>query len=208
MDDGALRCLADEFEIGGHTISHADLLLLNAEEARFEIAGCRTDLEDVTGRACCSFAFPRGRYRRAYLAYARDAGFRCVRTVELMSIAEPVQRDGIAVIPTSIQAHATGCWAMLKNTIKRYAVVNLMTYIQRRKDNWRATAESLLDLVAERGGVFHLWGHSWEIEEYGEWGGLERLLDVISQRKQDFHLLCNGELYPATRDGTALHRGK
>ena len=33
-----------------------------------------------------------------------------------------------------------------------------------------------------QGGVLHLWGHSWEIEENGLWGILEETLDAVAGR--------------------------
>jgi hypothetical protein len=36
-------------------------------------------------------------------------------------------------------------------------------------------ASRMLDAVSRGSGVFHLWGHSWEIEEHGLWPLFERL---------------------------------
>src|SRR5262249_3128027 len=38
--------------------------------------------------------------------------------------------------------------------------------------------EDLLRFAARRGGVFHLWGHSWELEAHGLWDVLDRFLRV------------------------------
>jgi len=35
------------------------------------------------------------------------------------------------------------------------------------------------DVVLKDGGFWHLYGHSWEIERVGLWGGLRELLDYI-----------------------------
>lgn len=43
------------------------------------------------------------------------------------------------------------------------------------------------------GGVFHLWGHSWEIEHNKDWGRLERVLSYFANRS-DVKYLNNGEL--------------
>ena len=37
----------------------------------------------------------------------------------------------------------------------------------------------LFDVTRASGGVFHLWGHSWEIDARQDWGRLERVLEHI-----------------------------
>jgi len=39
-------------------------------------------------------------------------------------------------------------------------------------------AELYLQRVVEKGGVFHVWGHSWEIEQPGLWGQLEEIFKI------------------------------
>jgi hypothetical protein len=66
--------------------------------------------------------------------------------------------------------------------------------------NWDTLAMDLFDRVASDGGVFHLWGHSWEIEARRDWRRLERVLDHISGRSQATYI-SNGALakgMPAT----------
>ena len=41
---------------------------------------------------------------------------------------------------------------------------------------------AMFDRVMVRGGVFHLWGHSWEIENHKDWQRLEAVLKYISRR--------------------------
>ena len=48
------------FDIGGHTISHPILKELDDNAARREIEGCRRWIEEVTGRAAVTFAYPNG----------------------------------------------------------------------------------------------------------------------------------------------------
>ena len=38
------------------------------------------------------------------------------------------------------------------------------------------------------GGVFHLWGHSWEIEQFGLWKELETLLKMLAFNKEIAYL--------------------
>jgi hypothetical protein len=41
--------------------------------------------------------------------------------------------------------------------------------------------DGLLRLAFNTRGVFHLWGHSWEIESNGIWSHLEKALELMSQ---------------------------
>jgi len=62
-----------------------------------------------------------------------------------------------------------------------------------RRD-WRELALRLLRQTLQRGGVFHLWGHSWEIEEQHQWERLEELLAVIAKNKDKLAIMTNSEL--------------
>ena len=39
--------------------------------------------------------------------------------------------------------------------------------------------ERIFQRVTDRGGIFHLWGHGWELEACGLWAALEELLKKI-----------------------------
>lgn len=67
------------FDVGGHTLTHPILSKLPAEQARREIAGCAAWLEQVTGRAPKTFAYPNGRpgtdFDSSHEAMVAEAGF-------------------------------------------------------------------------------------------------------------------------------------
>lgn len=75
MSEDELRDLARAgWEIGAHTITHADLSKLDYEACLHEIAGSRKALEDIVGRPVRTLAYPSGRYGSDAIAAARDAG--------------------------------------------------------------------------------------------------------------------------------------
>jgi hypothetical protein len=45
--------------------------------------------------------------------------------------------------------------------------------------NVEELASCMVEGILERGGVFHLWGHSWEIEQQGLWPVFERLAAML-----------------------------
>ena len=58
--------------------------------------------------------------------------------------------------------------------------------------NWDLLGRRLFEEVRSNGGVFHLWGHSWEIDANDDWRRLRSVLDELAD--QDVVFLTNGEL--------------
>jgi len=152
MSPAQIRELSANFEIGGHTLTHCDLNRVSLTVARTEIAGCKADLEQITGRPCLSFCFPRGHFRHQHLAEVRQAGFTLARTVELMSFDRPRPVCGLLLLPTSVQAHATGWPAQLRNGAKRLRLGNLLRALRCRRADWAASVELLLAQFMRFGG--------------------------------------------------------
>jgi hypothetical protein len=61
---------------------------------------------------------------------------------------------------------------------------------------WDRLAIAMFDQVVVDGGVFHLWGHSWEIDRNGDWDRLARVLAHLGGRG-DVSYVTNGELVAA-----------
>jgi peptidoglycan/xylan/chitin deacetylase (PgdA/CDA1 family) len=75
LDERELRDLVDAgWELGAHTMTHADLSELDYAECSREIGASRDALEHTFGVAVKTFAYPFGRYGQAAVAAARDAG--------------------------------------------------------------------------------------------------------------------------------------
>lgn len=75
-----IKRLHDEgMEIGGHTVSHPILAVLDSEQARDEIVDGKRCLEEITGAPVVLFAYPNGKPGRDYGArdveLVREAGF-------------------------------------------------------------------------------------------------------------------------------------
>jgi peptidoglycan/xylan/chitin deacetylase (PgdA/CDA1 family) len=71
---------AQGFEIGAHTVSHADLGQVEGDPARAEIAGSKSALEEQLGTPVSLFAYPFGRPQaltEANRTQVREAGFVC-----------------------------------------------------------------------------------------------------------------------------------
>ncbi len=196
-----LRELATRFEVGGHTVRHLDLTALSDEDAWAEIVGCRERLESATGKACTAFCFPRGKFRLAHFEQVRQAGFSVARTVELLSLAPPRRHDGIMVMPTSVQVFSHTRRSYGRNLAKRLAVRNFCRHwFALGNQNWLAATERMLRIALERGGVLHLWGHSWEIEETGQWENLDRALAMLGALHGRANFGSNSEVAAHARE--------
>lgn len=193
-----VRELSRAFEIGAHTLDHVRIDRCTDEGASCQLAGSREWIEGVTGKRCHVFCFPGGKFRTTQLRLVREAGFQGARTVELLSIAEPRSVAGVQLISTTIHAFPHRRFAYFKNAVKRVAfghVVPLAAALH--AGDWVALAKQLLLQTIQRGGVFHLWGHSWEIEQQKQWKNLEELLRTISTWRHSFKAVTNSELCQA-----------
>jgi hypothetical protein len=195
IDQSQVRDLATSFEVGGHTVHHVTLTEVTDAESRREIAESRHWLEDISGQPCRMFCPPRGKYRRRHLDMIREAGYSGMRTVELLSLDFPRPTAGLMVMPTTVQSHPHGFGGYFRNVIRRAAVRNLWyCLLHGAAADWFHIARSLLAETVRRGGVFHLWGHSWELDEAGQWGRLEDTLRLMSEYTAVAPTMTNGDI--------------
>lgn len=195
LSTGEIRGLSKQFEIGAHTVHHVRLTDLSATEARDEIHESKSRLEDITGEPCRVFCFPGGRFRPEHIHMLKDAGYVAARTVELLALRSPRTVDGLAVIPTSVQAFPHSFFGYLRNAAKRrnLKVVCRLLSVGITRD-WTSLAITMLRSAARTGGVFHLWGHSWEIDELGQWQALKKVLGAMSEYGPTASFVTNSEL--------------
>jgi peptidoglycan/xylan/chitin deacetylase (PgdA/CDA1 family) len=190
-----VRNLGQTFEVGAHTMRHLRLPTLSPTEAYCEIAGSKDYIEQLLGSACTMFAPPGGKFKGTHLRVALQAGFKGFRTTELMSVARPRRHLGMVLMPTTLQVFDHPPLAYWKNAVRRANLFNLSTYLRhaRRRDLFTAF-ESLLQLAVSRGGVLHLWGHGWEIQQHNLWNILNRILKHLAERNSEVRLVSNTAL--------------
>jgi hypothetical protein len=187
--------LARGFEIGSHTLDHITLTHATEHRAWQQILGSKTWLEDSTGTSCLMFCPPEGKYASRHLKMVQRAGYVGLRSVELASLDCPRPKAGLMLMPTSVQAYPHSPIAFCKNAVKRAAFGNLWRYIvYGGSSDWSGLAGSLLRRAVERGGVFHLWGHSWELQQTRQWQRLDEVLRFMSRFARDALVLTNGQI--------------
>lgn len=183
------------FEIGAHTLNHVVLSSANQELVSNEIRGSKSWIEQVTSQPCQVFCFPRGKFHNQQLGVVKSAGFAGARTVELMSLQPPALVAGIRLMPTTVQCYPHTYSGYLRNIISRRSLGNACNYLNVASlKSWTAQARSLLSRAHRDGGVFHLWGHAWEIERHELWRGLEEVFRAAKECRSEGKYLTNGKL--------------
>jgi peptidoglycan/xylan/chitin deacetylase (PgdA/CDA1 family) len=184
MTGEQVRELSARFEIGAHTLDHVYLNGVSKGEANYQIAGSKKWIEDMTGAECKLFCFPGGKFDRDHLPMLQRAGFQAARTVEMFSLEFPRSYGNFMLMPTTLQAFPHSRLSYVRNCLARGRLVPMLRYLAGRgARTWMALAEQMARRAVERGGVFHLWGHSWEIESTRQWKQLEELFAVLAQWK-------------------------
>jgi hypothetical protein len=195
MTAAQIRELSTTFEIGAHTLHHTVLTRATEREAWQEIAGSKSWVENNTGTECAMFCAPEGRFSTGHVEMVQRAGYLGLRSVELLSLDFPRSKSGIMLLPTTMQAYPHGPLAFARNAMKRMAFSNFWPFITHGSSfEWPKLARSLLNQTLSLGGVFHLWGHSWELEETGQWQRLDETLRFMSEAAGKAPPLTNGQL--------------
>jgi peptidoglycan/xylan/chitin deacetylase (PgdA/CDA1 family) len=175
-----LQELAERFEIGAHSLTHPDLRRLGADDLRTEVAGSRRELEDVLGRPVEMFCYPKGRANARVRRAVAEAGFvgaRTTWTLRLEPFPDPMR------MPTTMRACDFPGRIWFAHAVRSRSIVGVALILGRgRGKPWGELARLLFDRALARGGVWHLWGHSWETDERGLWDELGRVLDHVAGR--------------------------
>jgi peptidoglycan/xylan/chitin deacetylase (PgdA/CDA1 family) len=186
LSDFQLRKLSRDFEIGAHTMTHPRLGKISAAEADKEIRESKEYLEKLLEKPVKSFCYPGGSYSFLNKRQVKQQGFRLARTVNRLALdigENPYE------LPTTLHAYSHRSDIPDIARIAGYNPKKTWEYYK----NWETLGMLLFDKAKEEGGVFHLWGHSWEIEKCRYWERLEKLFAHISGY-MDVDYVTNGEL--------------
>ena len=198
MPADKVRELSRQFEIGAHTLDHVFLDRAPDHQAKVQIQDSRKWVQDVTGKPCTMFCPPAGKFAKKHLQMIEDAGYAGVRSVEFFSFDRPRPIGKLLMMPTTLQANPNGILSYARNLARRLALRNLWLYVRHGHDtDWARLSNSLLHYFQRAGGVFHLWGHSWELEAHAQWARLAEVLDLLQSCASDATTMTNGEICAA-----------
>jgi peptidoglycan-N-acetylglucosamine deacetylase len=149
--------IAENFEIGSHTVSHPLLTRIPIETAREEISFSREILQKRFGQEINSFCYPRGYSNPVIQDMVVEAGYTNARST---LVGYVFQSENPYFEQTALHIACNR---------REYAGLDWMDY-----------GVKLLEIARNvPDGVFHIWGHSWEIEKNGQWERLEKFLKFM-----------------------------
>lgn len=187
MTDTQLRDLSQRHELGAHTLTHPTLTDIDDAQAREEIVGSKSWLEDIIGKPVTSFCYPKGKYTKTHRNMVQEAGYSMARTVVPYDFGKG---DDPFQMPTTIHAYPFPLRPIKGLRGFRTRLQPIRRFMPQRSrlnvpfsalTSWTSLAMALLDEAQRRDGIWHLWGHSWEIEKYGMWSQLEEILSIASK---------------------------
>ena len=180
-----LITLSRHFEIGSHTLTHPTLTKIPSNKAYYEIAESKATLENILDRKIYGFSYPKGAYDGETIKCVKKAGYVYARTTERMRImvSDPYQMGvTVQVYPSWRPSY------LYVKGIQKAATITKNIASLKNVFNWLAHAKLMFDYVYARGGVWHLFGHSWQIQKYNMWNDLEKILRYVAKRKDVLYL--------------------
>jgi peptidoglycan/xylan/chitin deacetylase (PgdA/CDA1 family) len=183
ISEGDIIEISKYHEIGSHTHRHIILTAVEAYICMQELRKSKEILERILGKECISFCYPRGAYNAAVKECAKKAGYRCARTTQHFHTNF---HDPFEMHPT-LHASKYGITYCVKGSLKLHLLGVKHIF------DWVSFAKRTFDYVYKHGGVWHLWGHSWELEQNDMWDELEEVLKHVSGR-EDVKYVSNGAL--------------
>ncbi len=180
-----IRDLSQDFEIGAHSMTHRRLPTISEQEAAREIFESKAMLEHAIDSEIKVFCYPGGDYTQLHVQLVKDAGYRYARTVDryIFTAGDPYEAG------TSVHVynhHGLDLWQTAR--FVKFQPVKLLRCLE-----WDTLAKVMFDQVVKKGGIYHIWGHSWEIDEHHDWERLESVFRYISANPKVSYV-TNGEL--------------
>jgi len=178
LSDNQVAELCRDFEIGSHSLTHRRLTDLPDNEVDRELSQSKATLEDITGQEIMSFCYPFGDFDLRVKSRVEIAGYRLARTTNY-NYGQNASIDQFSMSVSSYLSRSLSVNNLLE--LARILNIRLPLVI-----DWECKAKILFDMMLRRGGIFHLWGHSWDLGS--RIGRLTRVLDFISNRDNCVYL--------------------
>ena len=150
--------IADNFEIGSHTISHRYLTRIPIDEAIDEVAESRKMLQRKYNQSIDKFCYPRGYANEQIMAVVEQAGYRLARSTEIGHIGTP---DNPFFAPTAVH-------------------IACPVRVEYKGTNWFDYGLKLLKQARKENKDFEGWLHGWEVSRYHCWGEVENFIKEMA----------------------------
>jgi peptidoglycan/xylan/chitin deacetylase (PgdA/CDA1 family) len=197
MDAAQIRDIDRQFEVGSHTLNHIRLTHLTAQRAMQEIVDGKKFSEDTLGHEVIAFCYPGGKFNRRIEGQVAEAGFLAGRTCRYFLNDYPKNPFSWDI---STYANTYPAYVQVRHCFLEFNFAGAYKYVTTFKSRvpWVAQFICALEDVSRNGGMAHLYFHSWEIDQNGEWDKLESLFKIISQ--YPLKPVTNGFLYRRWHD--------
>ncbi len=183
-------------EIGAHTLNHVNLTQVNDNTAKKEIEGSKYILENILNKEVTAFAYPKGKYDSIHKEIVKNSGYLCSRTTKpfyFSTVFDPFEMN----VTLWSYPHA---YKDIKAFFRLYNFNNKYTFRPYIIKQWNILGKEIFDIMIKKGGIFHIFGHSWQIDEKNDWDKLEDLFEHVAYRKNVKYLtisecikMVNGE---------------
>jgi peptidoglycan-N-acetylglucosamine deacetylase len=196
LSDEQVKEIGTCFEIGGHGIHHRNLATCSVRQVDAEIYETKSYLEDLVGSHMTSFAYPYGAFSEIGAKVLRDAGFASARTT--CAFSEP-HTDWAYAQGVTLQAAPYSQTSLYEQMLiarqSRLPKLLMDAGLDLKKPiRWADLALLSFEVIREFGGVWHLWGHSWEIENHNLWAEVETVIARVSSTRQRISFVRNSEI--------------
>jgi N-acetylglucosaminyldiphosphoundecaprenol N-acetyl-beta-D-mannosaminyltransferase len=192
MTPREIREIDQHFEVGSHTLNHLRLTPLSAQDSWQEILDGKKFSEDTVGHEVVSFCYPGGKFNRRVAAQVAKAGFLAGRTC--MYFLNDFPEDPLCW-GISAYANTYPAYVQVRHCLLEYNFAGAYNYLTtfKARTAWSSQFRCALDHVSREGGIAHLYFHSWEIDQNGEWDELEAVFKGIAQHS--LTPVTNGDVY-------------
>lgn len=165
-----LRGISENFEVGGHGITHRYLTEMTAERAEEEISGSKKQLEEIIDQEIHGFAYPAGKFNDKILNIVREVGYSYARTVG----------DGKLNFSQRYEVSVTlFCYDSLVRKVK-FSLLAPFSEVYAFGGKWTDSVLKAFEKVKEEGGVLHIAEHPYRLRKEGYKEKLEMVFSKIS----------------------------
>ena len=190
MVESEIREVSQSFEIGGHSRDHVVLPRLPQDEVLAQVTENKVWLEQLLARSVTGFCYVQGRHSPMVASVVRAAGYSYARTAT--SFRRTPGRDPF-LIPATIQLMPHSNASTIRHLLRRGPSperLGLALRAMRHGDLVRRI-DTVIDACRATPSLFHLWGHSWELEAYGLWSQFEDALARLAGLGEEALFLDN-----------------
>jgi len=161
-------------------------------DTKQEILDGKKFSEDTLGHEVISFCYPGGKYNRRIEEDVREAGFLAGRTCRYFLNDYPKNPFSWDI---STYANTYPAYVQVRHCLLESNFAGAYKYLTTFKSSvpWITQFVCALEDVSRNGGMAHLYFHSWEIDQNGEWDKLELMFKTIVQYK--LTAVTNGFLF-------------